>query len=442
MSWGFYLFNCPVFGQNDKSTHKPQLLLDLIDTSTLMGKNLLSLNMKYGNLTFSGYMQPQFQLAAEKGIHSFNGGDFATESNNRFKLRRARLKTTFAHYLKDGRPSTYIVFQFDGTERGVRTRDFWGRYYENKWELFSLTAGIMSRPFGFEVQNSSSSRETPERGRMSQILMKSERDVGVLLNFNPRKKNSKLKWLNIDIGLYNGPGLEGTIDLDSKKDLIARVSAQSISLCRSGIELSVGVSVLTGGIAHDSEYRIITDVSGGDKPSVHYDYDYQDYQAKIAPRNYFGADFQLLFPGRRFGAEIRAEYIQGLQTAYQNDTHTPAEYEYDGMHNPLPFMTRSFNGAYFYYIQSVFSPDHQLVFKYDWYDPNTLVSGNELRWYKDFTDADVRFDTWGMGYNYYINPFVKLMIYYEHPVNEKVGIPGLNTDRKDDVFTCRMQFMF
>ena len=36
---------------------------------------------------------------------------------------------------------------------------------------------MFARPFGFEINYSSSDRESPERGRKSQILMKGERDL-------------------------------------------------------------------------------------------------------------------------------------------------------------------------------------------------------------------------------------------------------------------------
>ncbi len=114
-----------------------KLLTDMIDTSTRMGKNMLSLYNKFGQIGFSGYLQPQFQYAESKGNpNTFQGGDWGPFVNNRFRLRRGRLRTDFTHFTPDGKPVVYFLFQFDGTERGVNIRDFWGRYYENKWQLF------------------------------------------------------------------------------------------------------------------------------------------------------------------------------------------------------------------------------------------------------------------------------------------------------------------
>ena len=55
-----------------------------------------------------------------------------------------------------------------------------------------MSAGFFARPYGFEVNLSSRIRETPERGRMSQILMPGERDLGVMISFEPQKKDHKL----------------------------------------------------------------------------------------------------------------------------------------------------------------------------------------------------------------------------------------------------------
>ena len=65
-----------------------QFLMDIVDTTTDLGKGMLAIYKKYDNLRISGYIQPQFQLAEDKGIRSFNGGDFGVNVNNRWMLRR------------------------------------------------------------------------------------------------------------------------------------------------------------------------------------------------------------------------------------------------------------------------------------------------------------------------------------------------------------------
>ncbi|WP_037326429.1 hypothetical protein [Runella zeae] len=415
----------------------------MIDTTTRIGKTMLSLNSRLGKIGFSGYMQPQFQIAQSKGADGniYNGGDFGPYVNNRFRLRRGRFRIDFSHYNDNGQPSVYFVFQFDGTERGVNIRDLWGRFYENKWDLFHFSAGVMARPFGHEVLLSSTFREAPERGRMSQILVQTERDLGVMFSFNPRRKNSKFKWLGIDLGIYNGQGLTGTAEYDSNKDIIARISSKKVLINPSlGARISGGISAYLGGITSQNALLNTTQIRDG-IAYVKAD-SAQSNIGKNAPRRYFGADFQLIFPNQKGQTEFRAEYIRGLQTSTATSSTTPGSFPVTSSGAPQPLYTRSFDGAYFYFLQHLFSTDHQLILKYDWYDPNTKVSGLGVRNDNGFSGADVRYDTFGGGYMHHFNQYLKMIIWYEHPINEKTALKGYTQHLKDGVFTLRTQFTF
>ncbi|RYE24571.1 MAG: porin, partial [Sphingobacteriales bacterium] len=130
-----------LFAAAATSAQAQRFLTDMMDTTTTIGKGLYPLYGKHDRLRFGGYMQPQFQWAEEKGTKTFDGGDFAPNSDNRFMLRRGRIRIDYAHYNEENQPLALFAFQFDGTERGVAIRDFWGRFYENKLQMFSLTAG-------------------------------------------------------------------------------------------------------------------------------------------------------------------------------------------------------------------------------------------------------------------------------------------------------------
>jgi hypothetical protein len=112
--------------------------MDMIDTSTSLGKSVLSVSKRFDNIRLGGYMQPQFQAIQQKGAKSYNGGDFAPNVNNRFMLRRGRIRFDYVHFNVDNKPSVQFVFQFDGSERGVFIREFWGRVFENKFILFEF----------------------------------------------------------------------------------------------------------------------------------------------------------------------------------------------------------------------------------------------------------------------------------------------------------------
>lgn len=412
----------------------------MIDTTTRLGKNMLSLYNRLGQVGFSGYIQPQFQWSESKGNpNSFQGGEWGPYTDNRFRLRRGRLRTDFSHTTEDGKPSVYFVFQFDGTEKGVNIRDFWGRYYENKWELFHFTAGMMGRPFGHEVLLSSSSREAPERGRMSQILMQTERDLGFMVSMNPRKTGSKWHWLTVDVGVYNGQGLTGPGEYDTHKDIVAKIGSKKRYIPAIGARVSGGLSGYFGGIINESPYLFETKKESGiwkmagDSSAAHI--------GAVAARRYYGADIQIVFPNRSGQTEFRAEYIRGLQTGTAQSSMTPGTYPMEGG-QPLPLYTRAFDGAYFYFLQHLGSWAHQLVLKYDWYDPNTHVKGAQIRAEDGFSAADIKFQTFGGGYVHYFNPHLKVVFWYEHPINEKTGIKGYEKEIKDGVFTCRAQFTF
>jgi hypothetical protein len=411
----------------------------MIDTSTQIGRGVYSIYQRYDQLRFTGYIQPQWQWASDKGVKSYSGGDFGPYSNDRFMLRRGRLRVDYI-IRKDGiHPVTQFVLQVDATERGVVARDIWGRYFENRLGLFSFTAGLFARPFGYEVNLSSSDREAPERGRASQILMRNERDLGFMVSLDPRGKLlHSLRWLKLDVGVFNGQGLISPGEYDSYKDIIARLYVRPVSALPNGWRLSGGVSVLEGAIFNPAAALYKVDGTG-DNARIRAD----SFASPKARRSYIGADVQLKIPnGGGRNSEFRAEYLQGTQTGTIAGSETPGTLP-TGTAASTPFLVeRPFNAAYFSFLQNIFSSRHQLGLKYDWYDANTRVQGQQLIASKGFNSADVRFDTFGGGYIFYITPQLKATFWYEHVLNEKTLLPGFTEDVSDDVFTSRLQFRF
>lgn len=421
---------------------KAQFLMDMIDTTTSLGKGMISMYMRYDALRISGYMQPQFQYASGKGIESYAGGNFTGASNNRFMLRRGRVRFDYAHYNKRNLPTVQFVFQFDGTERGVNIRDFWGRIFDGRWDIAALTMGMFARPFGYEVNLSSGDREAPERGRMSQILMRSERDMGGMLTFEPRDRAHPLHSLKVDVGLFNGQGLSGPADFDSHKDLIARVAMKPTRINRQGWLLSVGASVLYGGMEQFTKeiYNMGTATNG--HPDFKVDSAVTNI-GKIAPRHYYGADGQLVIPNQQGATQLRAEYIRGVQTATLGDSETPGVIPVRPA-GFAPLYIRNFDGAYFTFLQHLGSKKHQLVLKYDWYDPNTDVKGRQIAesLTTHLSPTDIRYDTFGFGYVYYLNENMKATFWFDRVWNESTGIEGFEDDIADNVFTARLQYRF
>lgn len=417
---------------------KAQRYLSDIDSSFFIKDTVRPFIKRFDNLNISGYMQPQFQVAQSDGAPSYEGGNFSQYSSSRFMLRRARLKVDYLLRTDERMPRVLFTFQIDATERGVIVRDMFLRLFETKRNVLAMTAGFFARPFGYEVNLGSSYRETPERGRMSQILMPGERDLGVMFSFEPQKKTHKLYHLKLDAGFFNGQGQSGTTDFDSHKDFISRFTLKPYKIGNS--ELGAGLSFLRGGWKNGTKYVYESGISSGNKVFV---VDSSESNlGRSAPRHYYGGDIQYKINHQWGATELRAEYWFGTQPGTSANTTNPGTLPTsNGL--AVPTYVRHYNGAFFYFLQNIVNAKHQLVIKYDWYDPNIKVSKMDMgKAGTNLTSADIKFSTLGIGYIYYFNSQTKVTFYYDIVENEKTQLPGYTNDIKDNVFTCRLQFRF
>ena len=405
------------------------------DSTLFIKDTVRPLAHRFNNLSFSGYIQPQFQAAGQKGAASYAGGNFSEFSSSRFMLRRARLKMDYVLPSRDKVfPKALFTFQFDATERGVFVRDMFLRLYEPKKERFSLTMGLVARPFGYEVNLSSAYRETPERGRMSQILMPTERDLGAMLSYEPSAKKDKKAKIKLDMGVFNGQGLVGNTDFDSYKDLISRLSLQPYALGQNFF-VSGGLSLLYGGWLQATKYKYQTTTIAGNKLFV---VDSTEANAGgKAPRHYYGADVQLAYKHGWGKTEVRGEYWRGEQPGTETSTTNPGAL-------PLtPTYIRKFDGAFLYFIQNIVNQNWELMVKYDWYDPNREVAKLEIgKPSSNFTSADIKFATLGVGLTRYFTESLKILAYYDIVKNETTALTGFTSDTNDNIFTLRMQLRF
>lgn len=416
-----------------------QRYLTDIDSSFFIKDTVRPIIKRFENIIISGYMQPQFQVAQSEGIQSFAGGNFSTYSQSRFMLRRARVKVDYLMKTKRNFPQALFTFQIDATERGVIVRDMYLRLFETKKNSLSMTAGLFARPYGFEVNLSSSSRETPERGRMSQILMPGERDLGVMFSFEPLEKEHPLKRFKLDAGFFNGQGVIGFTDFDDHKDFISRLTIKPHPIGKT--EISGGLSFLRGGWKNATKYVYESGKNAAGDDIFVIDSS-ENNLGRAAPRHYYGADIQYKIHHAWGETEFRAESWFGTQPGTSTSTANPGILPaLNGIF--LPTYVRHFNGAFFYYLQNIINRKHQLLLKYDWYDPNIKVKGSEIgKAGTNMTPADIKFSTLGFGYVYHFNSQTKVILYYDYVVNEKTQIPEYTADLKDNVFTCRLQFRF
>ncbi|MFN8323005.1 MAG: porin [Chitinophagales bacterium] len=390
----------------------------------------------------SAYVQMQYQHADTVGIKSYAGGDFPAQSSDRFRIRRGRVKLEFANQNKKGVVNYYATAQINFNETGVNFIEAWGKIVDPWLNTFALSGGMMNRPFGFEVGYSSRTRETPERGRMSQILFPNERDLGFMLTIEPPKYMKKASFFKINAGIYNGTGLPNN-EIDKRKDFIGQIVLHKEFL-DSKIKLSGGTSYYYGGVLQSTSnfYSFGKDTLDG---ALRYQKhtDTTSLNKRFFKREYIGFDVQLTANYKIGSTTLRGEYIFGTEPGQATSDGTPLTLGND-------IYTRKFNGLYAYLVQTFThqvkgqSISHDLVLKYDWFDPNTQVKGKDLSTLNDAKAgiADVKFQTIGAGYVFRPADYVKLMLYYDLVLNEKTNLTGFTNDIHDNVFTLRTQFTF
>lgn len=394
------------------------------------------------NLKITGWVQAQFQYADTMGAKNYDGGDFMPASDNRFMIRRGRVKFTY------NQKNSQYVFQINATERGVNLVEIFGKYSDPWSHAFSLTAGVMNRPFGFEIQQSSADRETPERSRYIQVMLPNERDCGAMLSFQPQK-GKKLFGLKIDAGLFNGTGIavpgttslsqSGVTDFDHFKDFIGKIH-YSKGFAEDKVKIGVGFSHYNGGyvIQNNKVYNTIKTDTSGNKIWTIADTLSKNYKNTKAPRIYYGVEFQFSLITVLGTTTLRGEYVTGTQSGKDIDSKSPAA---------LPSSTdaiyiRNFSAGNAYFIQRIGKSKHELAIKYEWFDPNTKISAADLNGKNGMKSGEIKYTMLGVGYNLYLTQNVKFMFYYNMVTNETVKISGYTRDLKDNIFTARLQYRF
>jgi phosphate-selective porin len=389
----------------------------------------------------SGYIQAQWQLADTIGaVTPFSGGAFPKYSDNRFAVRRGRIKFSYENEF-----STYVL-QLDATEKGVGLKDAYV-VVKDPWAQFvTLTAGVFNRPFGYEITYSSSSRETPERARVFQTLFPQERDLGAMITLQPRK-GSRFDWIKLDAGLFTGNGINS--EFDKKKDFIGRLGMSKANPAET-LKYGLGVSYYNGGVFQGTKF-VYTPGTLSDQTNMGFLVDStSSNKFSFAKRQYLGIDVQFSLFSMIGISSIRAEYLRGKQPGGKTSNTSISS----GTAPDYDTYLREFDGGYFYFIQNIGQSKHQLVVKYDWLDPNTKVSGKEIKAKTDgslstlLSNADIRYQTLGVGWNYRLNSQIKFTAYYESVKNELTALSGTNgtnnytKDLKDSVWTLRVQYKF
>jgi hypothetical protein len=397
-------------------------------------------------IKISGYVQTQFQLADSASISSYAGGNFPQNVKSRFQVRRGRFKINYDNDL------TQYVLQLDVTQNGVGIKDAYASVTEPWLRMGTLTGGVFDRPFGFEISYSSSNREAPERSRMYQTLFPGERELGAKIEVFPQ--TGFLSNFNLKAGVFNGV-LNTANENDRHKDFIGRTGF-TLPFEDEGLAIDGGFSTYLGTVTANTKKIYDIDPSSSLKK-----YRVDSSTVNLGQgfdRNYYGFDMQVYYDIPVLGgATLRGEYIWGTQPGtdkassfYNPDAAaaTDTKSSVDGK-KATDLYLRKFGGWYINFVQNI-GLKNQFVVKYDVYDPNTDVAGNDLGAAGSNLNAgDIKYSTLGLGWVYHWDANVKFTFYYDWVRNEKAyartsssTFKPYTSELKDNVLTVRMQYKF
>lgn len=371
---------------------------------------------KLTKIKVSGYIQAQYQ----------NFENPAVQPDNYFSLRRVRVKFTYETtdgvkfvLCPDFTPGNFVLI-----DAYVVLNDHWTK-------AFSLWAGKFNRP-NYEVEYSSSQREVMERSLVIRTLYPGERAIGAKLEYNPINVpvHVQLALLNgadgLSINNASGTNLNSTEnkDFDNGKDLMVR-AYYNLSLGNFG-GLDFGAHGYWGSLKSNalktlsSDYSTIKDANVGD----------------AVKRNWIGGEFQL-FADVWGGLSIKGEYIAGKNASigYSPIAASGTTATTPGVAN----FQNNFSGYYVYLIKNL-GKKNQFALRYDYYDPNTDISGKEVSIAK-YTSSDVTTlksrvsgksdlatGTISLALHHYFDDNLRISLNYDIVKNEKVGTANAVTE--------------
>lgn len=370
--------------------------LNALDERVLTNESDLA---KLTKIKVSGYVQAQWEYY-QKDLVKTN------DPTNTFYIRRARIKFTYEP--ADG---IKFVLQPDFSTGNLTLKDAYAVLNVPRLTGWTLWAGQFNRP-DYEVEYSSSSRETLERSRVIRAIYPGEREIGAKLEYSGTNTPVLFQLMAMN-GNFTGTNAK---DADSRKDIMARF-VYSAKIPSAGLGIDMGVNGYFGGNrAKTNKYvsesdGIVDSITAGD----------------YLKKQWFGAEVRV-YADILGGLSLKGEFIAGTNSA-ASTTALKTD----------PNKIRSFSGYYLYLVKNI-GLKNQFVAKYDYYDPNTKLSG-------DAAKSDIYYKTWTLAWQYYLNDNIRISLQYEMPQNEKNAtirnIAG-NSDvqLKDNTFAVRVQAKF
>lgn len=382
---------------------------------------------KLSKFRVSAYIQGQYQYGQESAsLKVGSKNEHLDRGFNRIGIRRGRMKFEYNDGIGTG------AIQIEVNDKGVSFRDLYLGLKDPWTKRNQFLFGVFNRPFGYEISYSTSSLESVERATIIQYFFPNERDLGAMFTLRT-KETSPLSFLRLDAGLFAGNSINR--DTDSRKDFIGRLGARK----------TIGTWGKWGGgfsYYHGFVYNPTSEAyeMNGSRFEKHDKGEPGSYMK----RQYFGLDGEFSFLSSFGKTTLRAEGLLGTQPGIAGSSKSP---NYSDRPKNLPenaLYKRPFLGYFFYLIHDIGHSPFSAVLKYDAYDPNIKVSGDEVGVENSFTSStDLAQSTLGLGGIYHFNRHIRLQLYYEFNFNERSElIAGYESDRKDNVLTVRLQYKF
>lgn len=424
---------------------------------------------KQTKIKLSGYIQAQWQLFENPAVFP----------DNYISLRRVRLKVQY-------KPVEGVVFvlQPDFSPSGFTLKDAIVELHDPWIKTFSLWAGQFNRP-NYEVEYSSSAREVPERSAVIRALYPGERAIGAKLEVTPPSVPLKFQ-----LAVFNGNDHmvikdvnDNDInpknrDFDNYKDLMGRLT-YNFRLGNFG-GLDIGVNGYYGWIKSNSttvlnsDYTLFKNVTIG----------------QSVTRHWIGGEMQL-YLDILGGMSVKAEYMMGinaypgavgnfsvedpLETTLVNDTLTLTNM-ITNTNRINPTIRRNFMGGYVYLIKNI-GKRNQFAFRWDFYDPNTKLTADQIgvvKYDQSSSDAqtttmmegtnpvivlnktinnvvtnslksgtsDITYHTLTFAWNYFFTDNLKVQVAYEMPFNEKVSVDASGESNLVKKYTVNGQTVY
>ncbi|MCD8270769.1 MAG: hypothetical protein LUD46_21640 [Parabacteroides sp.] len=398
-----------------------------IDSLTEEIATLDKIVQKLSKFKVSAYIQAQYQYGQENAtLKVGDKNENIDKGFNRIGIRRGRVKFEYNDGIGTG------AVQIEANDKGISFRDLYIGIKDPWTKRSQLMAGVFNRPFGNEIGFSSSGLESSERAIIIQNFFPDERDLGAMLTLRTTKE-SPFNFMRLDTGLFAGNSINR--ETDNRKDFIGRLGAEK-DINNWG-KWGLGVSYYNGSVynptteAYEMDGKRFIKVDKGEAGTY-------------MKREYIGMDAQFSFFNALGKTSLRAEGLLGTQPGIAGSSKSPNTGTRPENLPENALYKRPFIGYFFYLVQDFGVSPFSAVFKYDVYDPNTKVKGDEIGVEGSYTSkTDLAMSTFGLGALYRFNKNIRVQAYYEFNFNEKsVLVKGYNEDRKDNVFTLRLQYKF